>query len=251
MCLILFAYQYHPEYPLIIAANRDEFYARPTLSADYWSDAPNILAGRDLEHGGAWLGVTRTGRLAALTNYRDPARQRTDALSRGQLSAKYLNSNLSPTEYIEMICPETGSYNGFNLLVGDLSSLCYYSNQTNELVVVNPGIHGLSNHLLDTPWPKVKRGKQLLQQALIDSVDTMGLLALLGDDQRPDDSQLPNTGVGLEMERVLSPMFIATEGYGTRAMSVLTFRHDGLVQFSERSRNESGEWKYNSYQFRL
>jgi uncharacterized protein with NRDE domain len=251
MCLILFSYQNHPDYPLIIAANRDEFYSRPTLSANYWSDVPDILAGRDLEHGGAWLGVTKSGRFAALTNYRDPARNRAEALSRGRLAVGYLSGSLSATEYIETIRPNAGSYNGFNLLIGDAGSLWYYSNQTDEPLSVGPGIHGLSNHLLDTPWPKVERGKQLLRQALTGPVDEMAMLALLSDAQRPGDSQLPDTGVGLAMERVLSSIFIATEGYGTRAMSVLVFRQDGQIRFVERSRTNSGQWKHSSYQIAL
>lgn len=250
MCLILFSYQQHPEYPLIIAANRDEFYARPALRAGYWPDAPDILAGRDLEHGGTWLGVTRTGRFAALTNYRDPLHEQTNVLSRGHLTMGYLNSALSPQEYIMKIRPDAGSYNGFNLLVGDAAGLWYYSNKSDQYFAVSPGLHGLSNHLLDSAWPKVERGKQLLSQALTGPVDERALLAVLADDRRPDDSRLPDTGVGLELERILSPICIATDGYGTRAQSVVIFQRDGLIRFYERSRAESGEWQDSSYQFK-
>lgn len=251
MCLILFSYQQHPEYPLIIAANRDERYARPALGADYWSDAPDILAGRDLEHGGTWLGVTRTGRFAALTNYRDPVHERVNVLSRGHLTTEYLNSTLTPQEYIMRIRTDAGKYNGFNLLVGNPSEIWYYSNISSQSFAVNPGIHGLSNQLLNSAWPKVERGKQLLLQALAGPVDEMVLLALLADDQRPEDSRLPDTGVGLELERVLSPICIVSDGYGTRTQSVLTFRHDGRIRFYDRSRTESGKWQDRSYQFKL
>lgn len=251
MCLILFSYLGHPDYSLIVAANRDEFYSRPSLPVAFWPEAPSVLAGRDLEQGGTWLGVTRQGRFAALTNYRDPAINHLNVLSRGHLAAEYLKGNLSPTEYIERIRLNSKRYNGFNLLLGDTSSLWHYSNVTNVGTQVSPGIHGLSNHLLDTQWPKVTQGKGLLKQTLSESVDEKVLFELLRNDRRPIDKELPNTGVGLEWERVLSSMFIATAGYGTRAMSVLTISRDRVVRFSEESRNDIGDWNSQSYQFNL
>lgn len=251
MCLILFAYQTHPEYSLIVAANRDEFYSRPSQAATFWSDAPQVIAGRDIEHGGTWLGVTRQGRFAALTNFRNPARNRENALSRGHLTANFLKCRLSPTDYIASIQSDSAKYNGFNLLLGEGMGLWHYSNQTRETTRIATGIHGLSNHLLDTPWPKVERGKKRLQQLLSDPMQESELFSLLQDDERPADSQLPNTGVGLEWERVLAPMFIASDNYGTRAMTVVTFRQDGLVRFIERSRNQSGQWKDSSFQFTI
>ena len=250
MCLILISYLNHPDYPLIVASNRDEFYSRPSLPTAYWSDTPGILAGRDLEHGGTWLGVTREGRFAALTNYRDPAINRSDALSRGQLVAEYLKGNLAPADYLEVMRLNARRYNGFNLLVGDMASLWHFSNITDVATPLSPGVHGVSNHLLDTPWPKVERGTKRLQQALVAPWDEDVLFTLLRDDWRPADSELPDTGVGLERERVLSPMFIATAGYGTRAMSVLIISRD-LVRFSEESRSDAGDWKRKSYQFSL
>ena len=249
MCLILFSYRNHQDYPLIVAANRDEFYNRPSMAAHFWVDAPNILAGRDMEHGGTWLGVTRQGRFAALTNYRDPAANRPDRVSRGALTVEYLNGSMSPDEYIKSIRSEARRYNGFNLLVGDSGKLVNYSNRTDEAISVCPGIHGLSNHLLNTPWPKVERGKDLLQEAITSQFDDAKLFALLQNTQLPADSELPDTEVGLEWERVLAPIFIVAENYGTRAMTIVTFCHDGLIRFTERSRLDSGEWVNNSFQF--
>lgn len=250
MCLILFSYMQHPDYPLIVAANRDEFYDRPSLGAHFWYDAPHILAGRDIQHGGSWLGVTRQGRFAALTNYRDPATLRSDALSRGFLVTDYLAGRLTPVEYIASIAAESNRYNGFNLLVGDRSCLMYYSNRLSVPLTVGPGIHGLSNHLLDTPWPKVELGRAMLRQVLDQGFNSSAFFRMLQDSSQPDDNQLPDTGVGLAWERVLAPIFIAAENYGTRAMTLVTFRRDGLVRFIERSRAESEEWLESAFQFK-
>jgi len=166
MCLILFAYQHHPKYPLIVAANRDEYYARPSAPAQYWSDHPHVLAGRDLKELGTWMGITAQGRFAALTNYRDPQRHSTDALSRGHLVADFLCNQQSSHEYLKKIAKQSKQYNGFNLLVGDQKSLWYYSNQQGDIQPIAPGVHGLCNHLLNTPWPKLEQGRQQLSQCL-------------------------------------------------------------------------------------
>jgi uncharacterized protein with NRDE domain len=237
MCLILFAFQAHPRFPLVLAANRDEFYERPSAAAAFWPDAPDILGGRDLKDGGTWLGVTRTGRVAALTNYRDPGAVRLDPPSRGWLVRNYLAGTEAPDAYLERIAPRAGDYNPFSLLVGDASRLSYLSSRAGVLSLA-PGIYGLSNHLLDTPWPKVERGKCGLAAALVLEDDrerlTETLFALLADGEKPPRELLPDTGVGAEWELILSSLFIASPVYGTRSSTVLLVDDRGEVSFAER-----------------
>lgn len=236
MCLILFSYCCHPDYPLILAANRDEFHARPTAPLDFWEDAPTILAGRDLKGGGTWMGISRSGRFAALTNYRDPAALRPEAASRGDLAAGFLKGREPAFPYLKRLQRTASGYNGFNLLVMDAAGLYHYSNRGDDIAPVTPGIHGLSNALLDTPWPKVERGKAALEQAVSGAApDPESLLNLLEDQTRAPDPQLPDTGVGLDRERMLSPMFIVSEGYGTRSSAVLIMDRHGEVRFWERT----------------
>ncbi len=237
MCLILFTYKAHPNYFLVLAANRDEFYARPTLGADFWEDAPHILAGRDLKAGGTWLGVDRFGRFAAVSNYRDPGSNKTNALSRGHLVSNFLRGQQTPADYVDNLRLRGQEYNGFNLLVGDRSELWYYSNRINTGRLLEPGVHGASNHLLDTPWPKVQRGKKRLGELLAQNstVDPEAILEILSDCTIADDADLPDTGVGLTMERMLSPIFIVSPHYGTRSSSVLLIDRDEQVTFVERS----------------
>ena len=235
MCLILIAHGAHAEFPLVIAANRDEYYQRPTARAAFWQDHPHILAGRDLECMGTWLGVTRAGRFAALTNFRDPRERRTDAPSRGQLVSGFLASDQEPREYLANVANEAQRYNGFNLLAGDVDGVFYLSSRAGSVQQVSPGIHGLSNHLLDTPWPKVQRGKQRLQAALAGEFDAEALLDLLQDREPAIASELPDTGIGAEMERVLSPALIVSPQYGTRASTAVLFGEDGSVSFAERT----------------
>lgn len=237
MCLIAFAYRCHPRYRLIVAANRDEFYRRPTAPADFWPECPPLLAGRDLEQGGTWLGVTRDGRVAALTNYRDPAAQKADARSRGGLVRDYLCGGLAPAEYLELARAAGGEYNGFNLLAGDGDGLWYWSNRGTAPAEVPPGVHGLSNHLLDTPWPKVVRAKAGMAACLRGPDEALAerLFALLADGAAAPDAELPDTGVGLAWERTLSPIFIASPDYGTRSSTVVLAGYDGRVWLGERT----------------
>ncbi|HEY5290735.1 MAG TPA: NRDE family protein [Burkholderiales bacterium] len=235
MCLILIAHGAHSDFPLVIAANRDEYYQRPTARAAFWQDHPHILAGRDLECMGTWLGVTRAGRFAALTNFRDPRERKTDAPSRGQLVSDFLASDQEPREYLADVATQAPRYNGFNLLAGDIDGVFYLSSRTGSVQQVPPGIHGLSNHLLDTPWPKVERGKRRLQAALAGEPDAETLLDLLHDREPAAASELPDTGIGAEMERVLSPALIVSPQYGTRASTAVLFGEDGSVSFSERT----------------
>jgi uncharacterized protein with NRDE domain len=253
MCLILFAWRMHKEFPLILAANRDEFYARPSAPAAFWDDAPDLLAGRDLKRGGTWLGITRAGRLAAVTNYRDPASLKQGAPSRGELVSDYLHSKQNPEAFIHRLEPRAARYNGFSILVGGSSELAYFSNR-GEANRLTPGIHGMSNHLLDTPWPKVEWGKRALGELLAAEKDPSpeALLALLSSRSRPPDESLPETGVGLEWERVLSPFFIESPHYGTRCSTVLLIDREGRVTFVERVFNGGSEPRLTSrFDFRI
>ncbi|RTL57900.1 MAG: NRDE family protein [Rhodocyclaceae bacterium] len=237
MCLILLAWQAHPEFPLVVAANRDEFHNRPTAVADYWQDRPDILAGRDLVAGGTWMGMTLTGRFAALTNYRDPAQMRPDAPSRGPLVSDFLTGNAAPQDYLQGLALSGGGYNGFNLLVADRQELFWYSNMGGEPRRLAPGIYGLSNELLDTPWPKVEAAKSDLSRALEALPDDAPLFRLLRDDRTYPDDALPRTGVSLELERMLSAAFITSDNrnYGTRSSTVLIQDRSGLVSYDEQT----------------
>lgn len=238
MCLILFAWDVHPEYELILAANRDEFYDRPTAPADWWHDAPDILAGRDLKAGGTWMGVTKTGRFAAITNFRDPTSTQVSAPSRGALVTDFLTGAHSPQHYLESIRSSGHRYNGFNLLVGDGSGLLCFSNRQGDVRKLGPGIYGLSNRFLDTPWPKVERGKDKLARLVSEGpVKESALFDLLYDTWQPPDHLLPETGVGLTWERLLSPLFIRGDTYGTRSSSLLLQQRKGETLFVEKSVN--------------
>jgi uncharacterized protein with NRDE domain len=240
MCLILFAYRVHPAYPLVVAANRDEWFRRPTAPAAFWRDAPDVLAGRDLEQMGTWLGVTRRGRFAALTNYRDPASNRADAPSRGTLVSAFLRSPAPPMAYLERLRDESLRFNGFSLLAGNLDALGYFSNREGEVRELAPGLYGLSNSLLDVAWPKVEIGKARLAVALDGAPDAEALLALLDDTGPASDHHLPSTGVSIEWERRLSSLRIVADGYGTRSSTAVLVGADREVCFVERSFDESG-----------
>lgn len=237
MCLILFSFNTQPGFRLILAANRDEFYTRPTRPLSVWTDFPEVYGGRDLKEGGTWLGISRRGRLAALTNYRDPAHQLPQAPSRGLLINGFLTGDAPPADYLEQLQKTALRYNGFNLLVGDQTGLWYYSNRGNGIVKLQPGFYGLSNHLIDTEWPKVSQGKKRLKDLLNlrGGWDTEDLFALLADRTVAADRELPDTGVGLEWERTLSPLFITSPNYGTRSSTVLLIETSGEVTLLERS----------------
>jgi uncharacterized protein with NRDE domain len=235
MCLILFAYKHHPKYRLVLAANRDEFYARPTAPLAYWQDHPQVLAGRDLQGKGTWMGVTKEGRVAAITNYREPGIQKSDAPSRGRLVTDFLTTTLSPTDYLRSIRAQTDQYNGFNLLVGNPAELHYHSNRGGTTAPLRPGIYGLSNHLLDTDWPKVRRGKQQLAELALtgDDICIEKLHQVLQNQEKVAADQLPDSGVGSKWEALLAPLFITSPVYGTRSSSVLLMDDNGKVCFSE------------------
>lgn len=236
MCTLLLALQAHPRYPLVLAANRDEYYQRPTAPAAFWDDAPQLFAGRDLVHGGTWLGITAAGRISALTNYREPADLARHGPSRGRLVSGFLKGGGCAEEYVACLRNSEAPFGGYNLLMGDKDDLCCYSSKTGRILPVTPGIHGLSNHLLDTPWPKVTRGKDALASLLAaGACSNDDLFAILADRTHPPDDQLPDTGVGIEMERLLAPIFVAGERYGTRCSSVLVVDSDWQASFVERS----------------
>ncbi|MBI4209271.1 MAG: NRDE family protein [Deltaproteobacteria bacterium] len=246
MCLILLAHQYHPKYRLVFAANRDEFPNRPTAPAAFWEEDPNILAGKDLLKGGTWCGVSKIGRFAALANIRDPKAHRDGAPSRGLLVSNFLKGKESSEEYLQKIEKEAREYNPFGLLAGDKSDLFYFSNRVRKSQKLEPGLYGLSNHLLDTPWPKVKRGKGKLKAILSrESFSAEDLLDLLADTTPARDSELPDTGVGLELERMLSPIFIKSPTYGTRASTIILIDTENNVTFIEKTA------KSQKYQFKL
>lgn len=245
MCLILFAHHADPRYRLVVAANRDEFFKRPTVPADYWPDARHALAGRDLEKGGTWMGVTTDARWSAVTNFRDGASPDPGSRSRGELVAGFLRGPETAEDYAASIAKHSHEYHGFNLLVGDAAGLHYLSNRDDSSMMLAPGFYGLSNRFLDSPWPKVERGKRALRAALAEPAgpDRLieNLLALLADRSTADDAALPSTGVSHDWERLLSAAFIVAPNYGTRASTVLLIDREGGVHFRERSFGEGGE----------
>lgn len=235
MCLIVISLNNHPDYKLIVTANRDEFYKRETASAQYWEDHPEVLGGRDLRAGGTWLAMNVNGRIGMVTNYRDLSRVKAEAPSRGHLVSDYVLSTEHPLKYMERVAVKGEQYNGFNLIAGSPDELYYYSNYGEGVTAVPPGLHGISNHLLGTPWPKVKRALQKVDGLLKNAIDVEGLLDAMYDDVVARDEELPDTGVGLELERELSSMFIKTRGYGSRNTTVITVDRANHVQFVERT----------------
>ena len=238
MCVIFIAYETHPDHPLLLLANRDEFYERATAPAAEWADFPNIFAGRDLVGGGTWLGITKQGRVAAVTNYREPSAPK-GTISRGHLVADFLKSDMPAREYMRKVEARQNDYSGFNLFVGEFNAkhtdLFYFSNRGDAVEKLKPGVYGLSNHLLDTPWPKVRRGIERLSKLIrLPDLETQMYFDLLADEILADDANLPDTGVGYTIEKALSSIFIRTPGYGTRSSTVVTFDRAGNAELNER-----------------
>jgi uncharacterized protein with NRDE domain len=238
MCLIVFAYKRHQKFPLILLANRDEFYERPTQAAHFWEDAPQVFAGRDLVFGGTWLGITKNGRFAALTNFRQPT-QKTGKISRGNLVSDFLKGNKTVLEYLENVKNTAENYSGFNLLAGvfteNESTFGYFSNRNDgEIKILGSGIYGLSNSLLDTPWQKVERAKSGLFEITSRDFREEDLFKLLEDRTFAKDEDLPDTGIGLEREKILSPIFIETPIYGTRCSSLVLYENGKTLTLDER-----------------
>lgn len=236
MCLLVFAWRVRRAYPLVFAGNRDELHARPAAAAGFWNDNPQVLGGRDLLGGGTWLGVTARGRFAAVTNYRAGPAPETASRSRGALAADFLRSNVSPASFMRGIVTRAPKYGAFSLLVGNHKSLWYYSNRGAKTPEpVPPGFHGLSNHLLDTPWPKVRHSVARLKLLLAhDTPSCHALFRLLSDRSLASEMELPDTGIGIQRERLLSSPFIVGPVYGSRCSSQIFFHSDGDIRFAER-----------------
>lgn len=240
MCLITFAYKAHPTYKLILAANRDEFYARPTRAAQFWENEnlPKILAGKDLEAGGTWMGLSKSATWSALTNFRDPANIKENAPSRGDLVLNFLKGNDSGNAYLSQVKKKANEYNGFNLLIGDRKNLYHFSNSSNKVTRIEKGVHGVSNAVLDTPWPKLDQAKSDLHKVIEEEhFTTEELFELLKNDQKAPDETLPKTGIPYEWEKKLSSVFIKTENYGTRCSTIMLIDYQGNAQFFERRYN--------------
>lgn len=252
MCILLLSLRQHPRYRLIVAANREEVYDRPTAVAAFWDDAPNILAGRDLSQGGTWLGVTRQGRFAALTNFRGPESNRPDGPSRGGLASEFLKGNQTPDDYLAGVVDNGRLYSGFSLIVGDGSEFRYYSNQEHKPRQLVSRLYGVSNHLLDTPWPKLVQGKRELSKLLLAAKEPTPdrLFTILADSTMADNDELPDTGIGIDNERLLSPLFVNAGNYGTRSSTVVFIDNTGNVTFIERTFDRRPD-RYStvSYQF--
>lgn len=233
MCLIAFAWQKDLERPLVLMANRDEFYARPTRPMHVWE--AGWIAGRDEKAGGTWLGVSPSGRWAALTNVREPGGETDSLRSRGEIIPAYLDSDESPVTFLKRLHGMSAEYNGFNVLAGDPDHLAYYSNRTHGVELLSPGYYAISNARLDTPWPKVRAARRAIRAAVEgpEPVTHEGLRRAIQQRDRYDDHLLPETGVGPEWERALSSMFIETENYGTRSTTSLLIRADGALEVSE------------------
>ena len=238
MCLIVVGWRVHPDYPLVVAANRDEYYARPTAIAARWPDVPQIIGGIDLEAGGTWLGITESARFAAVTNVREPNMAKA-ASSRGALTRDFLLSNMPAGDFAQQI--EGSHYAGFNLLLSDGESLLYCSNRDGKPRALPPGIYGLSNHLLDSPWPKLVQARQRFTAALQHLPEEAAFFELLADQTIVEDDKLPQTGVPLEWERLLSAVFVKSENYGTRASTLLWQGSDGTLKLHEQSFGPNGQ----------
>ena len=253
MCLLTFAWKTHPEYKLIFASNRDEFYKRNTAPAQYWDNAPNVLAGKDLEAGGTWMGIHRNGRFTALTNYRDIENIKSQAPSRGMLTLDYLQGTNAPQTYLEGIFSNIDAYNGFNLLTGTPEELYYLSNYEHKIRKLEPGIYGLSNALLDSDWFKVNRLKtkftDIIEQA---DFSTQTLLDTLQDTTKPQDNQVQQTGLPMDRERMLSSVFIESPNYGTCSSAIILMDYNNQVSFVERVYNTSnGSVKEQNISFEI
>jgi len=242
MCLLVIAHATSPRHPLVVAANRDEFHARPTARAGFWTDSPGLLAGRDLQQGGTWMGITRSGRFAAVTNFRDPQRSAPAPRSRGELPRDFLAGGTAPGEYLEQVAGRGGEYAGFNLLVGERGELWYFDNSAGEAPEqLSPGIYGLSNARLDTPWPKVELGKARLRELLdAGDLDHAGLAGVVGDRRLAEPGALALAGLEDSMARLLSAQFIVGEHYGTRSTTTLWTDADGTAYWREQSFGPGG-----------
>lgn len=235
MCLIFLSVNDHPNYKLIVAANRDEFYGRKTAAVSEWKDHPGVIGGRDLEAQGTWMAMTKDGKIGMVTNYRDLKNINPNAPTRGLLITDFLFNGYEAESYLKEVHLKASQYNGFNLVIGSIDELYYYSNYQSKIVKLNNGFYGLSNHLLDTPWPKVRRGKEKMASVLLESnPDPSAIFEVLTDEKIAPDDQLPNTGLDIERERAVSAMFIKSPNYGSRCSTVVLVDRDNNVSYTER-----------------
>lgn len=240
MCIVLFSYKQMPGYYLVVAANRDEFLVRPTAPLSWWEDDAKILAGRDLQDGGTWLGVNASGKFGALTNYREMAQNNVKTVSRGEILPRYFGHPKGATHYLADLEGQRSRYRGFNIVLGDGESLVYYSNRADGTAQsqreLQPGVYGLSNHLLDSPWPKLERGKDLFRHTLAKHPFSVeNLFQVLQDTWQPPEHSLPDTGIGPRWEKKLAPIFISSDTYGTRSSAVVTISDAGETMVCERT----------------
>lgn len=235
MCTLVFAYKMHPEYDFIFVGNRDEFKHRPSKSAHFWASHPEVIAGIDLEKGGTWTGMTTAGRIAFLTNFREPHLKKDGLYSRGFLTRDFLLSDASPQSFLTSLRADYKSYDPFNLIVGTLEDLWFYSNMNNKMMRIKPGIYGLSNAYLDTPWFKVIKAKERLSELIYKDFLIDELFSILDDKEIPPDALLPNTGIPIDLERTLSTMHID----GTLFKTAILIRKDGYVTYYERVLEET------------
>lgn len=249
MCTLAIAYNSHPEYPFIFIGNRDEFYKRQTENARMRS---GVLSGLDLEKGGTWTGISLTGRVAFITNHRDFTLHVEAPESRGLLTKDFLEGEMDPKIYLETLSQKKSHYNPYNLVVGDTKDLYFYSNIEDRIIKLNEGIHGLSNAFLNTPWPKVKRIKDDLKEAISKtSLDESALFSILENKMAADENDLPSTGLELNLEKSLSSIFIELEAYGTRHETVILMNRLGIVHFIEKFRTDDGKWELNRFEFQI
>jgi uncharacterized protein with NRDE domain len=252
MCLITFAYKSHPEYSLILLANRDEFYARPSKAMHFWEDHPDILAGKDLEQGGTWLGINQQGKFTAVTNYRDGLKTKANALSRGAITRDFLTSDQDPTGYLKQLLPKQDKFGDYNLLLGDQSGIYYQSNREGAIHEIKPGTYGLSNALLDTPWPKLIKVRSELARALSNTkLSSKKLLGIMSDSTQAVTSELPDTHIPLEWEQLLSSCFIQSDKYGTRTTTLLLQKLSGETTIIEKSFGPKGFEKEQSFELMI
>lgn len=242
MCLLLISYKQFDNFPLIIAANRDEYFDRPSQAAHFWKDNPLILAGRDLKYGGSWLGVNRKGRFAAVTNFREPPKKIAGVRSRGILVSEYLMTDIKAEAYLKDLLDRLEQFDGFNLLVGDRNALYFLGSLEKQIRTLDTGVYGISNGIFNCAWPKVIQGKDKLIKIMNISgqPDETSLFELLADDTIPSDDDLPDTGIGLEWEQKLGSIFVKADPFGTRCSTLLSINLDGQVRFSERNFDNVG-----------
>jgi len=242
MCLLVFAVNAHPRYRLILAGNRDEFHDRATEAARWWSGEPAMLAGRDIEAGGTWLGIDDRGRFGAITNIRDVTPAPPGAPSRGELITQFIRGGAAATHYLDTLRARAQNFAGFNLVLGDKKDVHFFNSRSGRCAMLSAGVHGLSNDALDTPWPKVIKATAGVRRLLeLDEPDEAAMFDIFADREMAADADLPDTGVGLEYERMLSACFIVSPRYGTRSTTVIKVAHDGQIRFCERHFDVDGE----------